>query len=502
MKNIFRFSVIFSVLGLLSGIVDAAQSPNPRSGNNNTKRTETSVSQDSGVQSRRAASSVIARSMKVRARNKVVTNGSVVSRSAAVRNKVSKSANINTARTATNTSKIVRSAMNMNKVRSATSPNNYGKRSARATAIYGDESKMGAGYASCKTAYATCMDQFCGKANETYRRCYCSDRFRNFRDTEEALDSALSMLADFQNNNLDAVTKTAAEVGAMYSASEGEAAIKKDTSASQKLLDSIGDLLSGKKSSKKSSAPKTNSNRLFDIGSLNISSVSTSLDDIWGGGSSDGGLFASSSSATNDLTELDGKDLYNEVNQQCISVVRGSCENDAMFNLAKSSYSVLISQDCNLYEKQIDTKKKSVEDTVRAAEKYLREARLEEYRAHNSADVNECLDKVTKAILMETACGENYHKCLDYSGMYINLTTGEPIYSKALFGLNKIIELDGSSDVLRANPKFNDFLETKQMFVTTALDSCRSIADTVWTEFKRSALIQIAQAQDEKLEEV
>ena len=34
------------------------------------------------------------------------------------------------------------------------------------------------------------------------------------------------------------------------------------------------------------------------------------------------------------------------------------------------------------------------------------------------------------------------------------------------------------------------------------MDSCRDIADTVWTEFKRQALIEIAQAQDEKLEEV
>lgn len=40
------------------------------------------------------------------------------------------------------------------------------------------------------------------------------------------------------------------------------------------------------------------------------------------------------------------------------------------------------------------------------------------------------------------------------------------------------------------------------MFVTQALDSCRSIADTVWYEFKRTALIQIAQAQDAKIEEV
>jgi hypothetical protein len=40
------------------------------------------------------------------------------------------------------------------------------------------------------------------------------------------------------------------------------------------------------------------------------------------------------------------------------------------------------------------------------------------------------------------------------------------------------------------------------MFATAALDSCRDIAPIVWEEFKRTALIEIAQAQDVKIEEV
>ena len=142
--------------------------------------------------------------------------------------------------------------------------------SARATAVFSDISKIGGGYADCRDAYATCMDQFCASANDTYRRCYCSDRFIDFRDTTNALDTASTMLADFQNTNLDAVDKTAAEVNAMYTASEGEAAIKRDTSASQKLLDSITDILSGKKSSyKKSSyAKNSGSNGVLDVSGL------------------------------------------------------------------------------------------------------------------------------------------------------------------------------------------------------------------------------------------
>ncbi|MBQ3784810.1 MAG: hypothetical protein II843_00250, partial [Alphaproteobacteria bacterium] len=71
-----------------------------------------------------------------------------------------------------------------------------------------------------------------------------------------------------------------------------------------------------------------------------------------------------------------------------------------------------------------------------------------------------------------------------------------------LFELNGIITLDGSSDVLTQNPQFNQFLDSKRVYAKTALESCRDLADTVWTEFKRNALIKISQAQDEKIEEV
>jgi hypothetical protein len=60
----------------------------------------------------------------------------------------------------------------------------------------------------------------------------------------------------------------------------------------------------------------------------------------------------------------------------------------------------------------------------------------------------------------------------------------------------------GNTDLLGQNPAFDKFLETKKMYAESALDSCRTIADNVWTEFKRMALIEIAQAQDAKIEEV
>ena len=352
-----------------------------------------------------------------------------------------------------------------------------------------DISKIGNGYMSCRDAYATCMDQFCAFANDTYARCFCSDKFMDFREKNERLDTAVSMLAQFQDNNLNAVDKTAAEVKAMYTASAGEKAIKKDTSASQKLLNSINDILSGKTVVKK--------NSLNSLGVLDFSGFDN--DDIW----DDDDSFSFFGESTN-ISDLEGEALYNRAYKQCSEIIRESCTNDAMFKLARSSYSLMISQDCNIFEKKsINPKRAMVEDALKSAEKDLREARLEEYRAHNSADVLECLDKVDVAMRHRLACGPNYEKCMDYTGLYIDATTGEPLWEHGFFGLSNLIVLDGTADVLKANSNYDKWLdkETKK-FAETALDSCRDISGKVWQEYKRSALIQIAQAQDNKIQEV
>lgn len=370
---------------------------------------------------------------------------------------------------------------------------------ARATAVFSDISAIGGGYAKCREAYATCMDQFCANANDTYRRCICSARYDEFRNTENAIDQALNLLAQFEDNNLNAVGLSAEEVAAMYSATEGEMAIKNDTSAAANMLAEISDLLSGKSSSTSSSGTSGTS-----LGLLTVDFTSD-LGDIWGEGSSSSSIFSTSSGV--DLASLTGQDLFNEASKQCLELVADSCENNATLTMARSAYSIMITQDCNLYEKNINSQKESLEQTVRTAEKYLREARLEEYQSHNSADVNECIASVRNAIQSDAACGANYSRCLDYTGAYINQSTGEAIYSPRLFQLADLITLPGvnasdATDVLGANPEFNSFLDSRRMFAETALDSCRDMADIVWEEFKRQALIEIAQAQDEKIEEV
>ncbi|MBP5364002.1 MAG: hypothetical protein J6Y49_01475 [Alphaproteobacteria bacterium] len=453
----------------------AVQAPNPRG----------SSATSQNVRSNDSVSRVAVTRPEVRASNvRESTHGVMISNAARGASTVARSAKTTGPARAAN----ARSTTN---ARTASTPNvSRTASTARATAVFNDVSKIGSGYAACRDSYATCMDQFCANANDTYRRCFCSSRFADFRNTENALDEAKTLLMKFEDNNLNAVDKTAAEVNAMYTATVGEAAIKKDTSGAAKILDEIGDLLSGKK---KASTTSSISNSL---GILSFD-LTDDVDDIWADGGS--ALFGGGQN----FSDLEGVSLYNAANKQCNKLINDVCQSSAVANMARSSYSIMITQDCNAYQKNIDKKVESVKQTVRTAEKYLREARLEEYRSHNSANVNECISKVRSALTADTACGANYKRCLDYTGVYINQTTGEAIYSPRLFKLTEVINLDGvNSDVLAQNPDFDKFLESKKIFAASALDTCRDISKIVWEEFKRTALIEIAQAQDEKIEEV
>jgi len=505
-----RFSVLLACFCVIGG-ADASQAPNPRSG-----IATVNAPHSDAVDSRRGNGGVVViPSVDAVASRAAVRRGgtattvsragtvkpvtSTVSRSAV---NVRKAPSVSSSRGATTSARaasnsVVRSAAMTHGAsvsRAGTNSSVVGVSragSARATTVFDDVSKMGTGYATCRDAYATCMDQLCAKANDTYRRCFCSARFAEFRDTEAALDEAKTLLMQFEDNSLNAVDKTAEEVNAMYSATVGEAAIKKDTSAAQNTLSEISELLSGKKKA------TTSNNSSTSLGVLSLD-FTADVDDIWSG-DGDSTFFGS---GTTDLSQLEGVDLYNKANSQCLKIIADSCENNAVLNMAKSSYSILISQDCNAYEKKINTQREAVKNTVRQAEKYLRDARLEEYRTHNSADVNECIGKVKSAIQMDTACGAGYKRCLDYSGAYVNSVTGEAVPSPRLFELGNLILLDGTADVLGQNAQFNKFLDDKRMYAKSALDTCRDIQDIVWTEFKRSALIEIAQAQDVLIENV
>jgi hypothetical protein len=89
------------------------------------------------------------------------------------------------------------------------------------------------------------MDQFCGTANDTYRRCICSSKLSEIQSRERALSKASDQLSDFHNLNMSVIDKTAAEVQAMTSATTGEytQSISNDKSAAASQLAGISDVL-------------------------------------------------------------------------------------------------------------------------------------------------------------------------------------------------------------------------------------------------------------------
>ncbi|MBD5389401.1 hypothetical protein HDR63_04065, partial [bacterium] len=540
-KNLLNFcGISMATWVAMAGASMAAQAPNPRSG----VATPTVSVATSGTTSPRDGRDV----QRLSATTATSTPSTTVQRSAVSRNAAAPTTSaratarqtvvsaaprpdVTTARSATNLSRsataattaragtvvsagtsnvsraasashVVRSAATPSSARGAGTSNVSRAASSRATAVFDDVSKIGGGYAACRESYNTCMDQFCAKANETYRRCFCSERFTEFRDKEAGLDEAKTLLMRFQDNNLNAVDKTAAEVTAMYTATAGEQAIKDDVSGASAMLSDISDLLSGKRKAGSTGGSQSLLDKVFDPGSLDFS---VSMEDAWAGTNTTNDIF-SNRSAASDLSTMEGAALYKAAHDQCTQLIREACTSDAVTNMARSSYSILISQDCNAYEKKITQQEEAVTSTVRQAEKYLREARLEEYRTHNSADVNECLTRVKDAIQGDMVCGSNYKRCLDPTGLYVNATTGEAIYTPMLFKLPEQINLyqaaNSNRDILDVNRDFNKFLDDKRQFAATALDSCRDMADTVWTEFKRTAIIEISQAQDELIEDV
>lgn len=325
------------------------------------------------------------------------------------------------------------------------------------------------------------MDQFCATQNDSYRRCVCSSRLDTIKSRERLLSQTADQLQDFVDLNIDVIPKTAAEVKAMISASEGElaASASRDTSTATKSLAGISEVLN-----------KTKSNALSTQGTLDIAG---DIDSIW---------------ATTDLTSgatianLTGESLYNAVHAQCVKMVETSCENTSTLNMVVSAYGMYIENDCTLLQSTLDKKTNNAKGKIRETEQLMHSARLENYDAHNSTEINDCVAKVRNDLTASNACGEGYVHCLDISGKYLNRDTGAPIYSADFYQLNNAISLSG--DVLKnqTNRLLVAELNNKKIFAKNSLDTCRDLSDDVWDEFMRQAIAEIYQGQQSRIRQV
>ncbi|MBP3397477.1 MAG: hypothetical protein J6K82_00940 [Alphaproteobacteria bacterium] len=376
-----------------------------------------------------------------------------------------------------------RAATNQTAPRNATTISRAATTPARATLTLNatQSNTFGTGYNTCRDAYFTCMDQFCATANDAYRRCICSSKLSEIQSRERALGQASDQLADFKNLNLAVIDKTATEVNAMLSASIGEIAQSeaKDTSASALQLAGISDVLS-----------KTKNKSLSTQGTLDIAG---DINEIWAKTDLAGGT---------NISTLVGEALYNAVHAQCSEIVSDKCTSDTTKSMVTSAYGMYIENDCALLISGLDKKLTSANSTIRDTEREMNAARVENYNAHNSTSINDCIAQVRLDITSDVACGADYVHCLDLTGRYLKYETGEPIYTPDFYQLEYQVSLSGDVLTNQTNRLLVQLLNNKRMFAARGLDTCRDIADEVWDEFMRQAISEIYQGQQERIRTV
>lgn len=370
----------------------------------------------------------------------------------------------------------VRNSATTNTARSAT------QTIARAGTTYNLTSEtFGLDYNTCRDAYFTCMDQFCAKQNDTYRRCVCSSKMADIQERERALSQASGSIEDFKSLNMEVIDKSAEEVQAMIKASEGEtyASNFKDTSGSASQLSGISKVLADAKSQS-----------LSTLGTLDIAG---NINAIWSTTDFTSGA---------NIADLVGEPLYNAVNAQCAKLVSESCPSDATLKMVISAYGMYIENDCSLIISQLDNKLYTANSVIRDTERQVNEARLETYNKHNSSSINDCIANVRKDITADTACGQDYVHCLDITGKYLNRQTGEPIYTPEFYKLASFISLSGDILTNKSNTLIVNELNRMKIYAEKSLDSCRDLSAQVWDEFMRQAITEIYQGQQEKVREV
>ena len=277
------------------------------------------------------------------------------------------------------------------------------------------------------------------------------------------------------------IDKTAAEVNAMTSATPGEytQSISKDQSTSVSQLAGISEVLS-----------KTRNKSLSTQGTLDIAG---NINEIWSTTDLAGGT---------NIANLTGEALYNAVHAQCSQMVIDKCPDQSTQTMVVSAYGMYIENDCSLLINELDKKLTNANATIRESERELNLARLENYNAHNSTSINDCIAQVRADITADTACGTDYIHCLDITGRYLNIETGEPIYSPSFYQLESQVSLAGDILTNETNRLLVTELNRKRNYASRGLDTCRDIADAVWDEFIRQAITEIYQGQQERIRTV
>ena len=374
-------------------------------------------------------------------------------------------------------------SFNTGATRSATSAQRV-KQISRATEINNEKitNIKSLNYSKCKTVYYDCMDEFCANKDANLRRCACSSRIHEFDNIKKQLSDVEDKMLDF-NQRLLTVSMDKEDAEAISVATEGEKAFAtQDTSASEKILQTITDTLN-------------NSGKSKIDNNLSPISLSLNLDTAWDTVDSTSGVATSAKS---------GLDLYNAATPICVEMAREVCTDDEL-DIAQNGYKLTIQQDCDTVAKSYKTQYNTAMEKIHESSALLDMSRLNVYQQHNSDDTLTCKKKILNQLYDTSVCGENLYKCLDMSGKYVDPSTGKAFLSEDLGELTSLLKEPASGErwsKVQQNDSFVKFLDSKKKFLESATKQCQDIADTVWQDFLDDALAQIKLSQNAKLEEV
>jgi len=96
-------------------------------------------------------------------------------------------------------------------------------------------------------------------------------------------------------------------------------------------------------------------------------------------------------------------------------------------------------------------------------------------------------------------CGENWIRCLDFTGRFISQTTGDPVMTPYFFQIAEQIQLPDSIVDARWNPAtvpVGREINAMRPRAESAMRNCQNDANDAWDFFLRQAVIEIAQEQD------
>ncbi|MDR0741188.1 MAG: methyl-accepting chemotaxis protein [Rickettsiales bacterium] len=258
---------------------------------------------------------------------------------------------------------------------------------------------------TCRKSYYECMDNFCNVLSDVQGRCSCSSNISKYKRSEDSLKSATEALSDIAVQ-MQNIGMSAEEIKALYTQTEAEAAMEKQTDNSQinSELQKIGGMtIEVKRTTSQSSA---SSGGVLDLsGLLDFSSdVGFGITDIIGTGGTVGSI-----------SNQRGAALYSTATARCKKHLGQECTPSNVIN----GYDIEIDKACIKYERELETRLEETKQRISKAQGMLQKGRLAVSQNKNQYDLRGCVSALDSCMQDEYACGEEYSRCLDPTGKHI-----------------------------------------------------------------------------------